>query len=247
LIERITDKNATQQHKILENKYNKISISTFSQMYKRIFKCSLFNHKSIQKYDDEIINVRNKLIKLERFIDELTITCVFLNELDDSYQKWRNIWINIQDIYIKNNRKNLNVSKLEEILIKLMNREAFRKFNLISKNTQSQKNKAFATKKRDESFDNRRDKDDDNDNDKNKKPCFNCNNLNHSAKDCWYVYSKKANEKFRVKYLIEESRKMIMNEMKKTQKNWTEKENKSFKKRISLMRVILTTEEKKDD
>jgi hypothetical protein len=60
-----------------------------------------------------------------------------------------------------------------------MNREAFRKFNSISKNEQSQKNKVFATKKRDQSIDNK-----DDDDDKNKKKCFNCNSLNHSAKDC---------------------------------------------------------------
>jgi hypothetical protein len=71
----------------------------------------------------------------------------------------------------------MNVFKIEEILIKLMNREAFRKFNSI-KNDQSQKNKAFATKKRDQSADNK------NDDDKNKKRCSNCNSLNHSAKDC---------------------------------------------------------------
>jgi hypothetical protein len=87
--------------------------------------------------------------------------------------------INSQNIYTKNNRKDLAVLKIEEILIKLVDREAFRKFNL--KNDQSQKNKTFATKKRNESFDNRRNKDDD---DKKKKKCFNCNNLNHSAKDC---------------------------------------------------------------
>jgi hypothetical protein len=33
LIKRITGKNATQQYKTLENEYNKISISTFAQMY----------------------------------------------------------------------------------------------------------------------------------------------------------------------------------------------------------------------
>ncbi len=239
LIECITDKNATQQYKILENEYNKISISTFSQMYKRVFRCSLFNHKSIQKYDDEIINTRNKLIELRRFIDELTITCAFLNELDGSYQEWKNMWINNQDIYIKKNRKNLNVLKIEEILIKLINREAFRKFNLI-KNDQSQKNKVFATKKRDQSADNK------NDDDKNKKRCFNCNSFNHSAKDCWYVHLEKTNNKFRVKYLTKKSRKTIMNEMKKTQKEWVEKE-KNFKKRVLSVRVILTIERKKDD
>ncbi len=215
LIEHISDKNATQQYKIFENEYNKISISIFSQMYKRVFKCSLFNHESVQKYYDEIINVRNKFIELRRFIDELTITCVFLNELDDSYQAWKDIWINNQDIYIKKNRKNLNVFKIEEILTKLINRETSRKSNIITKN---QKNKVFAAKKRNELFDNRKD----NDNDKNKKKYFNCNSFNHSAKNCWYVHSEKTNDKFRVKYFTEKLRKLIMNEMKKAQKkmNW---------------------------
>ncbi len=243
LIKRISDKNATQQYKILENEYNKISISIFSQMYRRLFKCSLFNHKSIQEYDDEIINVRNKLIELRRSIDELTITCAFLNDLDESYQRWKNMWINSQDIYTKNNRKDLAVLKIEEILIKLMHREAFRKFNSISKNDQSQKNRIFATKKRDQLADNKN-KDDD---DKNKKKCFNCNSLNHSAKDCWYAHSEKTNDKFRVKYLIEESRKTVMNDMKKTQKKWAEKDKDDFKKRILSMRVTLTIVGKKDD
>ncbi len=242
LIERITGKNATQQYKILENEYNKISISTFSQMYRRVFRCSLFNHKSVQEYDDEIINARNKLIELRRSIDELAVTCAFLNGLDGSYQGWKNMWINNQDIYIKKNRKDLNVLKIEEILIKLVNREASRKST--SKNEQSQKNKAFAAKKRDQSADDKSDDDDD----KDKKRCFNCNSPNHSAKDCWYVYSEKANDKFRVKYLTEESRKSAMNDMKKTQKEWTEKDDKNdFKKRILSVRVILTAEEKKDD
>jgi hypothetical protein len=154
LIERISDKNATQQYKILENEYNKISINIFSQMYRRVFKCSLFNHKSVQKYDDEIINARNKLIELDRSINELAVICVFLNDLDNSYQRWKNMWINNQNIYTKNNRKDLAVLKIKKILIKLVNREAFRKFNSISKNEQSQKNKVFATKKRDQSADN---------------------------------------------------------------------------------------------
>jgi hypothetical protein len=72
----------------------------------------------------------------------------------------------------------LNVLKIEEILIKLVNREASRKST--SKNEQSQKNKAFAAKKRDQSADDKSDDDDD----KDKKRCFNCNSPNHSAKDC---------------------------------------------------------------
>jgi hypothetical protein len=56
-------------------------------MYRRVFKCSLFNHKSIQEYGDEVINARNKLIELERPIDELVVTCAFLDGLDESYQE----------------------------------------------------------------------------------------------------------------------------------------------------------------
>ncbi len=140
----------------------------------------------------------------------------------------------------------MNVLKIEEILIKLVNREAFRKFNVsISKNEHSQKNKVFATKKRDQSADNKNDNDDD----KNKKKCFNCNSLNHSAKDCWYVHSEKANNKFRVRYLTKKSRKTTMKKMKKAQKEWIEKDDKNdFKKRILLIRVIvIDLEEKKND
>jgi hypothetical protein len=39
--------------------------------------------------------------------------------------------MNSQNIYTKNNRKDLAVLKIEEILIKLMNLEAFRKSNSI--------------------------------------------------------------------------------------------------------------------
>jgi DNA-directed RNA polymerase beta' subunit len=91
LIKRISDKNVTQQYKILENEYNKIFISTFSQMYRRVFKYSLFNHKSIQEYDDEIINVDNKLIELDQSINELVVICVFLNDLNELHQKWKNM------------------------------------------------------------------------------------------------------------------------------------------------------------
>jgi hypothetical protein len=75
----------------------------------------------------------------------------------------------------------LNVLKIEEILIKLVNRETSRKSNAsTSKNEQSQKNKAFATKKRDQSADNKGG----GAANKNKKRCFNCNSLNYPAKNC---------------------------------------------------------------
>jgi hypothetical protein len=86
LIEASSAKNATEQYKILKAEYNKISISSYALLYRRIFRCSLANHKSLQEYADEIINARNKLTDLGRPLDELAVTCAFLNELDSSYQ-----------------------------------------------------------------------------------------------------------------------------------------------------------------
>ncbi len=86
LIERISDKNVTKQYKLLKAEYNKISISTYALQYRRIFRCSLSNHKSLQEYVDELINARNKLTDLDRPLNELAVTCAFLNELDSSYQ-----------------------------------------------------------------------------------------------------------------------------------------------------------------
>ena len=87
LIEKTPDKNATQQYQILKNEYNKISISTFAQLYRRIFRCSLSNHKSLREFGDEICDARNKLIELSRTVNELAVTCAFLDKLDSLFQK----------------------------------------------------------------------------------------------------------------------------------------------------------------
>jgi hypothetical protein len=87
LVEKTSDKNVTKQYKILKAEYNKISLSTYALLYRRIFRCPLINHKTLQKYTNEIINARNKLINLSRLLNDLVVTCAFLNELDNSYQK----------------------------------------------------------------------------------------------------------------------------------------------------------------
>jgi hypothetical protein len=55
LIESSSAKNVTKQYKILKVKYNKISISSYALLYRRIFKCSLINHKTLQKYANDVL------------------------------------------------------------------------------------------------------------------------------------------------------------------------------------------------
>jgi hypothetical protein len=143
LIEASSVKNVTKQYKLLKAEYNKISISTYALLYRRIFRCSLINHKSLQKYADEIINARNKLTDLSRSLDELAITCAFLNELDNSYQNWKEMWINSQDIYTKDNKKDLKIQIVENLVIKLLDRKTSKK----AFTSKDQKDKAFVTKK----------------------------------------------------------------------------------------------------
>jgi hypothetical protein len=87
IIEMHSNKNATDKYKFLKNEYNSSLIITFIILYRKIFRCFLINHKNIKKYDEEIVETRNKLKKLDESINELTITCSFLDDLNSSYQK----------------------------------------------------------------------------------------------------------------------------------------------------------------
>jgi hypothetical protein len=79
-------KNATAKYALLKAEYNTSFITTFSTLYRKIFRCFIANHKDIRKYDDEITRARNKLKELDESINELIVTCCFLDELNSEYQ-----------------------------------------------------------------------------------------------------------------------------------------------------------------
>lgn len=127
LIELHTNKNATQLYQVLKDAFNKTTITTFSTLYRKIFECKLSNHKSVKEYGEEIANARNKLKELSRPMDELAITCAFLDGLDSSYQAWKDMYLGS---YAKNptqiveGEEIMIIPTIEEIIQLLIDRQA---------------------------------------------------------------------------------------------------------------------------
>ena len=57
---------AIAQYTLLKEEYNTQTITTFSQLFRRIHKCSLADHKSLKEYGDDFIRTRNKLQQLNQ-------------------------------------------------------------------------------------------------------------------------------------------------------------------------------------
>lgn len=62
LVELNIDKTATEQYMILKEAYNTTTIVTLGILYRRIFQCSLSNHKSLREYGEES-GFRTKQVK----------------------------------------------------------------------------------------------------------------------------------------------------------------------------------------
>ena len=123
--------SAVRQDGVLKKEYNSQTITTFSQLYRKIDRCSITNHKSLKEYYDEFIKTRNKLQQLGHPIDTLHLVCAFLGGLDESYQGWKD---QLFSYYISNATQTvvtstgqtqtvMNIPIIEEIIKQLMNRE----------------------------------------------------------------------------------------------------------------------------
>ena len=108
LVELSIDKTATEQYMILKEAYNTTTIVTLGILYRRIFQCSLSNHKSLREYGEEVASARNKLKELGEPLDEFAVSSAFLNGLDASYQAWKDIFYGG---YAKNPTKEVNGKK----------------------------------------------------------------------------------------------------------------------------------------
>lgn len=121
-----SDKTATEQYKALKRMYSTTTTTTYSTLYRRIFKCSLSNHKSLKDYGQEVANARNKLIELGMPMSELEVSCAFLDGLDTSYQAWKDVFLGIyakNPTKIDNGKEVLIVPTIEEVLDLLIDRE----------------------------------------------------------------------------------------------------------------------------
>ena len=128
LVELNIDKTATEQYQVLKNTYKTTTITTHSTLYRQIFQCNIADHRSLKEYGEEIANARKELKELKRPLDELAVTCAFLNGLDASYQAW-------EDMVLGGDAKNptaiqtgqdvMVVPTLEEILMLLIDRSGY--------------------------------------------------------------------------------------------------------------------------
>lgn len=82
LVELNINKTATEQYTILKEAYNTTTIVTLGILYRRIFQCSLSNHKPLREYGEEVASARNKLKELGEPLDEFAVSSAFLNGLD---------------------------------------------------------------------------------------------------------------------------------------------------------------------
>ncbi|MCJ1470015.1 hypothetical protein MMC07_008660, partial [Pseudocyphellaria aurata] len=127
LVELKGEESATAQYLFLKSTYNTITITAYSTQYRQIHRCSIANHKSIKEYGEEVTNARNKLKELRRPVDELQVTCAFLDGLDPSYQSWKDT---VLEGYAENPTCTVQgvttmlVPTVEEVLKLLIDRES---------------------------------------------------------------------------------------------------------------------------
>ncbi|MCJ1263342.1 hypothetical protein MMC22_003212 [Lobaria immixta] len=121
---------AVAQYTLLKEEYNTQTITTFSQLFRRIHKCSLADHKSLKEYGDKFIQTRNKLQQLNQPLSPLQLVCAFLDGLDESYQSWKDQlfsqYISKPTRQIVNKDQTvsiMNIPDIEEIIKQLRDRE----------------------------------------------------------------------------------------------------------------------------
>ncbi len=141
-IEKNAKKNATEQYEILVKEFNLHTVTTYSLLYRQIFKCSIDNHKTLQEYREAVTKAKNKLVELGNYLPKLAVTFAFLDELDTSYQAWNNMYLggHSKDGVDKDGK--IIVPTIEEMLKLLIDRESGAKVSAISEST-TQAFKAF--------------------------------------------------------------------------------------------------------
>jgi hypothetical protein len=85
IIEMNASKTVTKLYQLLKAEYNTLTLTTFSILYRKIFRCSLANYKTLREYFDDVVRARNKLKELSDLVSEMIITKCFLDGLDSSY------------------------------------------------------------------------------------------------------------------------------------------------------------------
>lgn len=244
LLELHTEKNETGQYLELKNAFNKTTITTFSTLYRKVFECKLSNHKSLKKYGEEVATARNKLKELGQPMDDLEVTCAFLNGLDSFYQAWKDMYLGA---YAKNPTKvvegteTMIVSTIEEVIQLLIDRQtntlqsstkgdSTRAFGAVGKARRGSPRPAYSEKRPRDS----RQRD---------QKCETCLSINHSANNCWYTHPEKRNDRFKQAHPNAAAVQKALEETKKTNKEW----HKSHPKKTLIAKARLSVTGIKND
>lgn len=228
LIELKSNESATVQYLFLKNTYNTTTITTFSTEYRRINRCNIANHKSLKKYGEKVTSARNKLKELKRPVDELHVTCAFLDGLDLSYQSWKDMFLGG---YAKNPTNTVQrvatmlvptIKKVLKLLIdcesstsSLSQKSATRAFG--AKDQSKEKNKDSNTPKPRPQAQSRMSSSSQRPGPQYYDICY---STNHFASTCWYIHTDKAHPKFRSAHSNAESLKKALEETRKVNKEW---------------------------
>ena len=134
-IEKNATKNATEQYEILKKEFDSHTVTTYSLLYRQIFKCSIANHKTLQEYGEAVTKARNKLVELGNPLPELAVTCAFLDGLDTSYQAWKNMYLGGYSKDGVDKDRKIIITTIEKMLKLLIDRESGAKVSAISEST----------------------------------------------------------------------------------------------------------------
>jgi hypothetical protein len=201
IIEMNSDKIAIELYNLFKAEYNTLTLITFNILYRKIFRCFLISHKSLREYFDDVVRARNKLRELDDLMSEMIVISSFLNELNSSYNDWKNVYMIINArfalVLITIKDKNDKISSftdltVEDVMRQLIDRESWLfndinfKKNNINARTFEVKSSQFDQRKR--SFNRKKTFKERQSKDKFFKKCFNYHSFTHVNEKCWFKF-----------------------------------------------------------
>jgi hypothetical protein len=248
IIEMNSDKTAIELYNLLKAEYNTLILITFSILYRKIFRCFLISHKSLREYFDDVLRTRNKLRELDDLISKIIVISCFLNELNSSYNDWKNVYIIINArfafVLITIRDKDDKISffidlTVEDVMKQLIDRES-RLFNDINFKKNKINARTFEIKslqfdQRKWSFNRKRTFKEEQSKYKFFKKCFNCHSLTHVNEKCWFKFFDMIKNYFHKLYFIKKNRDEDRDEMRRTMIEW---ERTHLKKKMIIKLII---------
>lgn len=82
--------------------------------------CNISNHKFLKKYGKEMTKAQNKFVELGEPLPKMFVSCIFLDELDSSYNAWKDMYFSSYSKAIKDKDGSMVQPTIEKILKRLI-------------------------------------------------------------------------------------------------------------------------------